>query len=153
VGLQSLWLFFEGLSWRRLAWRLPVTPQLAALAQGENVDMSSPFVWFHNNGNNPIETKEFLESLLGRQASTGPGGMTMLATNDGPFAALGSTQDRYGDRDEWVPFVAVADVDLATQRALELGGVVVREKRRGPAGEFAVVRDPGGAALALWKKS
>ena len=83
--------------------------------------MSSPFVWFHNNGNKPNETKVFLESLLNFQSSEGPGGMTMLATSAGPFAAVGSKEDRYGDRDEWVPFVAVEDVDAATKRAVGLG--------------------------------
>jgi predicted enzyme related to lactoylglutathione lyase len=115
--------------------------------------MSSPFVWFHHNGKKPNETKGFLESLLNLQASEGPGGMTMLAAGGGPFAALGSKADRYGDRDEWIPFVAVEDVDAATKRAVDLGGTLLREKSRGPAGEFTVVRDPGGAALALWKKA
>lgn len=115
--------------------------------------MSSPFVWFHHNGEKLNETKRFLESLLGFQASDGPGGVTMLATNAGPFAALGSKDDRYGDRDEWIPFVAVEDVEAATKRAVSLGASLLREKTRGPAGEFTVVRDPGGAALALWKKA
>ena len=115
--------------------------------------MSSPFVWFHNNGKNPEETRAFLESLLSVRSSAGPGGMTMRAMGDGPFAALGSEEDRYGDRDEWIPFVAVDDVDAATKRAVGLGAKLVRDKRRGPAGEFTVIRDPGGAALALWKKA
>lgn len=115
--------------------------------------MSSPFVWFHHNGQDPSSTKSFLESLLDFRASDGPDGMTMLAASDGPFAALGSKKERYGDRDEWIPFVAVEDVDAATKRAVGLGASLVRGKRRGPAGEFTVVRDPGGAALALWKKA
>lgn len=115
--------------------------------------MSAPFVWFHHNGKKFNEAKTFLESMLGFHASEGPGGMTMLATSAGPFAALGNGEDRYGDRDEWVPFVAVEDVDAATKRAVGLGASLVREKTRGPAGEFTVIRDPGGAALALWKKA
>jgi predicted enzyme related to lactoylglutathione lyase len=115
--------------------------------------MSSPFVWFHHNGKKPNETRAFLASLLDFQTSEGPGGMTMLAADAGPFAALGSKDDRYGDRDEWIPFVAVEDVDAATKRAVKLGASLLREKNRGPAGEFTVVREPGGAALALWKKA
>lgn len=115
--------------------------------------MSSPFVWFHHNGEKPSETKSFLESLLSFRASDGPGGMTMLATAAGPFAALGSEDERYGDRGEWIPFVAVEDVEVATEHAVALGASLLREKTRGPAGEFTVVRDPGGAALALWKKA
>lgn len=115
--------------------------------------MSSPFVWFHHNGKKPKETESLLEALLDFQPSEGPGGMTMLATGAGPFAALGSKDERYGDRDEWIPFVAVEDVDAATQRAVTLGAALLRARSRGPAGEFSVVREPGGAALALWKKA
>lgn len=113
----------------------------------------SPFVWFHHNGDAPAETARWLESLLGFRSSEGPGGMTMLANAVGPFAALGGRDDRYGDRSEWIPFVAVDDVESATKRAVELGASLVTPKRRGPAGEFTVIRDPGGAALALWKKA
>ncbi len=115
--------------------------------------MSSPFVWFHHNGARSEKARAFFESLLSAKASEGPGGMTMLAAGDAPFAALASEAERYGDRDEWIPFVAVDDVDRATKRAVSLGATLLSEKRRGPAGEFTVVRDPGGAALALWKKS
>jgi uncharacterized protein len=141
------------LSWRGDLARLPLEAARRSPNPKDDANMSSPFVWFHNNGNNPNKTKAFLESLLNLQSSEGPSGMTMLATGAGPFAALGSKKERYGDRDEWIPFVAVEDVDAATQRAVGLGASLVREKSRGPAGEFTVVRDPGGAALALWKKA
>jgi uncharacterized protein len=115
--------------------------------------MSSPFVWFHHNGKKCEETIKFVESLLDWKTSEGPGGMTMLAAGAGPFAAIASKQERYGDHDEWIPFVGVDDVDVATRRAVSLGAILMREKTRGPAGEFTVVRDPGGAALALWRKA
>jgi uncharacterized protein len=115
--------------------------------------MSFPFVWLHHNGEKSSQIKRFYESLFAWKASGGPGGMTMLAADAGPFAAIGSKEDRYGDREEWIPFVAVDDVDAATKRAVSLGATLLREKRRGPAGEFSVVRDPGGAALALWKRA
>ncbi|HKO93817.1 MAG TPA: VOC family protein [Polyangiaceae bacterium] len=115
--------------------------------------MSSPFVWFHHNGQNASETERFLASLLTWKASDGPAGVRLVAAGGGPFAALGAERERYGDRDEWIPFVSVDDVDAETRRALALGATLVREKSRGPAGEFSVVRDPGGAALALWKKA
>jgi predicted enzyme related to lactoylglutathione lyase len=115
--------------------------------------MSAPFVWFHHNGKNPSKIAAFLESLLSWQVSEGPGGMRLLAASAGPFAAFGAERERYGERDEWIPFVSVDDVDAETERALALGATLVREKSRGPAGEFSVIRDPGGAALALWKKA
>ncbi len=115
--------------------------------------MTSPLVWFHHNGMKVKEARGFFESLLDWKASEGPGGLTMLAATEGPFAAIGSKAARYGDRDEWIPFVMVDDVDAITKRAMTLGAVLLQKKTRGPAGEFTVVRDPGGAALALWKKA
>jgi predicted enzyme related to lactoylglutathione lyase len=111
--------------------------------------VSSPFVWFHHNGENSKETKKFFASLLDWKASEGPGGISLLAADAGPFAAVGTKAARYGDREEWIPFVMVEDVDTVTERALSLGAALLQAKTRGPAGEFSVVRDPGGAALAL----
>ena len=53
----------------------------------------------------------------------------------------------------WVPFAEVADVDAATAKATRLGATVLKQKTRGPAGEYSIVRDPGGAAVALWQKA
>jgi uncharacterized protein len=115
--------------------------------------MSSPFVWFHHNGDRPDETKKLLAALLGWEPSAGPNGMTMLAAGAGPFAALGAKDERYGDASAWIPFVEVEDVDQATKNALSLGASLVKEKSRGPAGEFSIVRDPGGASLGLWRRA
>lgn len=112
--------------------------------------MSEAFVWFHNSNNEPNESKRFYEKLFGWAPSEGPGGMTLFGGEKGPFAGLGA-RDR--DAPGWLPFVAVADVDEATQRAVKLGATLVKERTRGPAGEFSVVRDPGGAELALWQKA
>jgi uncharacterized protein len=146
-------IFLSELSWRRPFERLLVEAHVGTSSPKEKSSMSSPFVWFHHNGRKSKETKKFLESLFAWKASEGPGGMTMIAVDAGPFAAVGSKEERYGDRDEWIPFVAVDDVAAATKRAVTLGATLLREKSRGPAGEFTVVRDPGGAALALWKKA
>lgn len=112
--------------------------------------MSEAFVWFHNSSNKPNESKAFYEKLLGWKPSDGPGGMTMFGGEKGPFAALGAKD---GDEAGWLPYVQVDDVDAATKKAVKLGAALVKEKRRGPAGEFSVVRDPGGAAIALWQKA
>ncbi len=111
--------------------------------------MSETFVWFHNNSKKPGDSAKFYEKLLGWAKAEGPPGMTMLATDAGPFAAVGE-QD--GGLVGWVPYVRVDDVDASTKKAEKLGATVVKGKTRGPAGEFTIVRDPGGAAVALWQK-
>ncbi len=110
--------------------------------------MSEAFVWFHNSSDKPQESIVFYEKLLGWDAMAGPPGMTMFGGPKGPFAALAG---REGDAPGWLPYVRVGDVDAATEKAIRLGASLVREKTRGPAGEFSVVRDPGGAAVALWR--
>jgi len=111
--------------------------------------MSGAFVWFHNNSQNPAESVAFYEKLLGWRASDGPAGMKMLARDKAPIAGLGPADGGAG----WLPFAEVDDVDASTRRAVKLGATVVKEKTRGPAGEFSVVRDPGGATVALWQKA
>lgn len=107
------------------------------------------FVWFHHHSDQTAESRGFYEQLLGWKASEGPGGMTMIAGDKGPWASMGASEGVAG----WVPYVQVDDVDAATRKATTLGATVLKEKRRGPAGEFTVVRDPGGATIALWQKA
>ena len=112
--------------------------------------MSEAFVWFHNNSDKPKESTAFYEKLLGWVPSDGPGGTTMFAGEKEPFAGLGA---RDGDAAGWLPYVQVDDVVAATRKAVKLGAVLVKEKTRGPAGEFSVVRDPGGSVIALWQRA
>lgn len=112
--------------------------------------MSQAFVWFHNNSDKPHEARAFYEQLLGWKPSDGPAGMTMFAGDQGPFAGLGA---REGDAAGWLPYVQVDDVDAATSKAVGLGAALVKARTKGPAGEFSIVRDPGGATIALWQKA
>jgi predicted enzyme related to lactoylglutathione lyase len=113
--------------------------------------MPQSFVWFHNSSDNPSDSSRFYEKLLGWTASEGPGGLTMLTSQAGPFAGLAKRDG--GAAAGWVPYVQVDDVDGATNAAVTLGATVVSAKVRGPAGEYSVVRDPGGASIALWHKA
>lgn len=112
--------------------------------------MSDAFVWFHNSSNRPAESTAFYESLLGWKPTEGPGGMTMFVGERGPFASVRPSDD---GATAWLPYAQVDDVDAATSKAVSLGAQVVAPKTRGPAGEYVVVRDPGGAAIALWQKA
>jgi uncharacterized protein len=110
----------------------------------------SAFVWFHNNSDNTAESIKFYEKLLDWKAADGPPGMTMFAAEAGPIAGIGAKEGKIAG---WVPYAQVDDVDAATKRAVKLGAEVLKQKTRGPAGEFSIVRDPGGAAVALWQKA
>lgn len=112
--------------------------------------MSDAFVWFHNGSDNPRESVKFYEQLLGWKASEGPSGLTMLAGDAAPFAGLAAKKGKVGG---WVPYVQVDDVASATRRAVRLGAELLEDGTRGPAGVYSVVRDPGGALVALWQKA
>jgi predicted enzyme related to lactoylglutathione lyase len=51
----------------------------------------------------------------------------------------------------WLPYVEVADVTEATERARRLGATVVLEPREGPAGWRGVVAAPAAGELAFWQ--
>jgi|SoiMethySBSTD1v2_1073268.scaffolds.fasta_scaffold274549_2 predicted enzyme related to lactoylglutathione lyase len=112
--------------------------------------MTQAFIWFHNNSDNLSDSVKFYEKLLGWKPAEGPPGMTLFAGDKGPFAGIGQTE---GKASGWIPYAEVDDVDAATKRAAKLGAEVLQHKTKGPAGDFSIVRDPGGAAIALWQKA
>jgi predicted enzyme related to lactoylglutathione lyase len=51
----------------------------------------------------------------------------------------------------WLPYVEVAEIGEATDRARALGARVLLEPREGPAGWRTVVVTPAGAEIAFWQ--
>jgi predicted enzyme related to lactoylglutathione lyase len=51
----------------------------------------------------------------------------------------------------WLPYAEVADVDLATARARDLGASVLLGPREGPAGWRSVVATEEGGEIAFWQ--
>lgn len=51
----------------------------------------------------------------------------------------------------WLPYVEVANVAAATERAADLGAGVMLEPREGPVGWRSVVRTSAGGEVALWQ--
>jgi predicted enzyme related to lactoylglutathione lyase len=112
--------------------------------------MNAGFVWFQNNSEKVSDSASFYQRLLGWTPVEGPPGMTLLGADERPFAGIGPSND---DLVGWIPYAEVDDVETATERAVKLGAQVLKKKTRGPAGEFSIVRDPGGAAVALWQRA
>jgi uncharacterized protein len=52
----------------------------------------------------------------------------------------------------WLPYVQVARIEEATERARVLGASVLLEPREGPAGWRSVVATAAGAELAFWQQ-
>ena len=51
----------------------------------------------------------------------------------------------------WLPYVEVAEIAEATERARALGASVLLEPREGPAGWRSVVAAPAGGEIAFWQ--
>jgi predicted enzyme related to lactoylglutathione lyase len=51
----------------------------------------------------------------------------------------------------WLPYVEVERIDRSTERARELGAVVLLEPRQGPSGWRSVVSSPQAGEIALWE--
>jgi predicted enzyme related to lactoylglutathione lyase len=52
----------------------------------------------------------------------------------------------------WLPYVEVDRIDRSTDRARELGAVVLLEPREGPSGWRSVVSSPQAGEMALWER-
>lgn len=63
----------------------------------------------------------------------------------------GGVVEHDSDRCLWLPYVEVADVAEATERARLLGATVLLDPREGPMGWRSVVEAPAGAEIALWQ--
>jgi len=55
-------------------------------------------------------------------------------------------------RSLWLPYVEVAEVGAATERARGLGASVLLEPGEGPAGWRSVVSSPAGGEIAFWQQ-
>jgi predicted enzyme related to lactoylglutathione lyase len=51
----------------------------------------------------------------------------------------------------WLPYVEVAGIAEATERARQLGASVLLEPREGPAGWRSVIATPAGGEVAFWE--
>ena len=80
--------------------------------------------------------------------STGGGSYLSLEMGNGLGGGVVGCETR---RALWLPYVAVADVSDATERARELGADVLLEPREGPAGWRSVVAAQAGGEIAFWQ--
>jgi predicted enzyme related to lactoylglutathione lyase len=56
------------------------------------------------------------------------------------------------ERARWLPYVEVADIDEATDRARLFGASILLEPREGPAGWRSVIATPAGGEIAFWQQ-
>ena len=82
-----------------------------------------------------------------KRAAQSPPGMMAFQEGERPWSG---TTNAEGVRTGWLPYVQVDDVDAVAEQAVKLGAQIVKERTRGPAGDFIVIEDPARGVLALW---
>jgi uncharacterized protein len=63
----------------------------------------------------------------------------------------GGVVECFTGRPLWLPYVEVDRIVRSTERARELGAVVLLEPREGPSGWRSVVSSPQAGEIALWE--
>ena len=95
--------------------------------------------------------REYYSGLCGwRPERIVAGGGSYLALDLGGGFGGGIVECRTR-RPLWLPYVEVADVAGATDRARGLGATVLLEPREGPAGWRSVVAAPAAGEIAFWQ--
>ncbi len=116
--------------------------------------MAGAFVWHELMTTDPVAATAFYSNVIGwtPQDSGMPGCTLMLA--DGTHAAglMAQPPQAAGSPPGWVGYVEVADVDASAAQAKTLGGTIHMPGQDIPnVGRFAVIADPQGAVLCLFR--
>ena len=117
------------------------------------------FCWIDLAASDAAEAKAFYRRLFGWKAveqHANGGIFTRLCSLDRDVGSLYQMEARLARKvpSHWTPYVRVEDVELAAQRASELGGqVLVRPFVVSGVARIALIMDSVGAQVGLWQPS
>ncbi len=121
--------------------------------QGMIPGASHPVVHLELHTGDLPRAREYYARLCGwrqERVDGGPRAAPYLALELGPKLG-GGIVECGARRPLWLPYVEVAEIGAATERAELLGGSVLLGPREGPAGWRSVVAVPSGGELAFWQ--
>lgn len=116
------------------------------------------FCWADLSSHDTSVTKAFYEKVFGWTTHTVPGAMgrdySQLLEGGRPVAGLFSMPPemrRLQMTPHWTPYVHVGSVDATAESAGNLGATVICVMDVGTTGKMSIIKDPTGAAFALWE--
>ncbi|WP_024800105.1 VOC family protein [Nocardia sp. BMG51109] len=112
--------------------------------------MSQHFVFHDVRTTDLPASRRFYGEMFGWPVTESPAG-PMFGDDDGVWGGFTPLVEGDDRRPQWIPYVPVADVDAAAERAVTLGARIVKPRTDLPPGSVVVVDEPGGATLALWQ--
>lgn len=112
-------------------------------------------VWTDLTVPNAVEVRDFYQGLFGWE----PVGMdmggyedfTMTQDGDAVVAVCHAQGMNEGLPPVWLIYIEVDDLDASLADVERLGGEVLRQVSPAGDGGYALIRDPGGAVMALYK--
>jgi predicted enzyme related to lactoylglutathione lyase len=123
-------------------------------------DSQGRFVWYELMTTDTGAAKAFYGAVVGwgtRDANMPDMSYTMFTAGEVPVGGLMDLPEdarKMGAPPSWIGYVAVDDVDATADRAKHLGGIVHVPPTDIPdVGRFAIIADPQGASLALFRSS
>ncbi len=117
--------------------------------------MANPFVHVELNTTDLANAKQFYSALFDWKLDDvpmGPGmAYTMIGVGEGTAGGMQKhPMPEHGSG--WLAYVAVDDINAATEKARTLGAHIVREPTEVMgAGHLSIIADPTGATLGLWQ--
>jgi len=116
------------------------------------------FVWYEDMTRDPRGAISFYSDVVGWKTEPFQGtDYTMWVSQQGPLGGVMKHSDeaaKAGAPASWMAHVQVEDVDATAARARQLGGRVHKEPNDIPnVGRFAVIADPQGAAISIFRPS
>jgi predicted enzyme related to lactoylglutathione lyase len=122
-----------------------------------NVTIPTPgtFCWADLQTTDPPAAERFYSAVLGWTIAPVPDNTPYsVASLDGRMTAgvkaLPARARGLGAPPHWLSYVAVDDVQTSVDKAVTLGAAVLLPPTTTGPGTFAVLRDPTGAAFAIW---
>lgn len=137
---------------------LRVKPKAAAKAPAPPPPRPSPgsFAWHELASTDVARSRDFYARLFkwkSREVEMMPGFMYTIFKHKGQdIAGMMAILPEQGDmRPRWDLYVAVRDVDATAQQAETLGGEIMIPPHDIPVGRWAMLKDPSGAMIAIYK--
>jgi uncharacterized protein len=116
--------------------------------------MANPFVHVELNTTDVARAKGFFSQLFDWKLEDLPmegGTYTLIHVGEGTGGGL-MKHPMPGAPSMWLAYVLVDDIDNATKKVKALGGTVMKDKTEVMGmGWLAIIVDPTGAHLGLWK--
>ena len=114
-------------------------------------DPANPIVHLELRTGNLPRACSFYSRLFGWQAERIDLSCGSYLTLELGSGIDGGVVEQGDGRPLWLPYVEVADLAEATDRARLLGASVALEPREGPVGWRSIIATPAGGEIALWQ--